>query len=402
MGNITRVGTIDYSDLVYTSDLADIDKYALTAGDVIFNRTNSKEWVGKVAFYDGSVPAIYAGYLVRFKPVGILSEYVVSAMCSPYERAWCSAVKTDGVNQSNINVQKLKRFLIPVPPLAEQRRIVAVLDECLGYVDEIEQNQAELESLLAKARSKVLDLAIRGKLVAQDPADEPASALLERIRAEKLQMVADGRLKKKDVARDSVIYRGEDNSYYEQRMCSEARIVEEALYDLPDSWAWARLGLVSDYGSAPSASPDDIDNGAWILDLEDIEKNTGRILKFVTLSDRPSLSIKRPFKSGQLLYSKLRPYLNKVLIAPKEGFCTSEILPINLFAGCVPEYLRVFLMSDFFLAYANRCSYGVKMPRLGTTDGQMALIAFPPTNEQRRIASAVEELFEYLEALTTT
>ena len=139
MGNITRTGTIDYSELVYTSDSADIDKYALAAGDVIFNRTNSKEWVGKVAFYDGSVPAIYAGYLVRFKPVGILSEYVVSAMCSPYERAWCNAVKTDGVNQSNINVQKLKRFLIPIPPLAEQRRIVDALDERLGLVDEIEK-----------------------------------------------------------------------------------------------------------------------------------------------------------------------------------------------------------------------------------------------------------------------
>ena len=308
----------------------------------------------------------------------------------------------DGTTVDSIDFDRMLCLRIPIPPIAEQRRIVDTLDELLDLVDEIEHNQAELESLLVTARSKVLDLAIRGKLVAQDPADEPAPVLLERIRAEKLQMVADGRLKKKDIAKDSVIYRGEDNSYYEQRANGETRIVDEALYDLPDSWAWVRLGFVSDYGTAPSASPDDIDNDSWILDLEDIEKNTGKILGYVTLSDRPSLSTKRPFKSGQLLYSKLRPYLNKVLIAPKEGFCTSEILPITLYAGCLPEYLRVFLMSDFFLAYANRCSYGVKMPRLGTTDGQMALIAFPPINEQRRIASAVEGLFKSLEMLTTT
>ncbi|MBQ9005726.1 MAG: restriction endonuclease subunit S, partial [Atopobiaceae bacterium] len=132
MGNITRNGTIDYGDLVYTSNPVDISKFALKAGDVLFNRTNSREWVGKTAYYDGHIPAIYAGYLVRFTPLIILGEFVNYAMCAPYEREWCSSVKTDGVNQSNINVQKLKQFLLPVPPLAEQRRIVAALDELLG------------------------------------------------------------------------------------------------------------------------------------------------------------------------------------------------------------------------------------------------------------------------------
>ena len=114
MGNITRVGTIDYSDLVYTSDANDIAKYDLHPGDLIFNRTNSREWVGKVAYYDGSIPAIYAGYLIRFRAILINPKFINYAMCTQYERNWCASVKTDGVNQSNINARKLKSFLIPI------------------------------------------------------------------------------------------------------------------------------------------------------------------------------------------------------------------------------------------------------------------------------------------------
>ena len=231
-----------------------------------------------------------------------------------------------------------------------------------------------------------MDLAIRGKLVPQDPNDEPASVLLERIRAEKQQMVKDGKLKAKDIKNDTVIFKGDDNLHYEQFQDGTVKCIEDEIpFELPDGWAWARLGVICPYGENKAVSADLIDETAWILDLEDIEKETGVIKKYTTKSERNSVSNKYSFCKGQLLYSKLRPYLNKVVIATKDGYCTTEILPLTFYGNIYSPYMQLFIMSPTFLTYVNMISYGVKMPRLGTNDGKNAIIAIPPINEQKRI-----------------
>lgn len=235
-------------------------------------------------------------------------------------------------------------------------------------------------------RQKILDLAIRGKLVPQDPNDEPASVLLERIRAEKQQMVKDGKLKAKDIKNDTVIFKGDDNLHYEQFQDGTVKCIEDEIpFELPDGWTWARLGVICPYGENKAVSADLIDETAWILDLEDIEKETGVIKKYTTKSERNSVSNKYSFCKGQLLYSKLRPYLNKVVIATKDGYCTTEILPLTFYGNIYSPYMQLFIMSPTFLTYVNMISYGVKMPRLGTNDGKNAIIAIPPINEQKRI-----------------
>ena len=235
-------------------------------------------------------------------------------------------------------------------------------------------------------RQKILDLAIRGKLVPQDPNDEPASVLLERIRAEKQQMVKDGKLKAKDIKNDTVIFKGDDNLHYEQFQDGTVKCIEDEIpFELPDGWAWARLGVICPYGENKAVSADLIDETAWILDLEDIEKETGVIKKYTTKSERNFVSNKYSFCKGQLLYSKLRPYLNKVVIATKDGYCTTEILPLTFYGNIYSPYMQLFIMSPTFLTYVNMISYGVKMPRLGTNDGKNAIIAIPPINEQKRI-----------------
>ena len=235
-------------------------------------------------------------------------------------------------------------------------------------------------------RQKILDLAIRGKLVPQDPNDEPASVLLERIRAEKQQMVKDGKLKAKDIKNDTVIFKGDDNLHYEQFQDGTVKCIEDEIpFELPDGWAWARLGVICPYGENKAVSADLIDETAWILDLEDIEKETGVIKKYTTKSERNSVSNKYSFCKGQLLYSKLRPYLNKVVIATKDGYCTTEILPLTFYGNIYSPYMQLFIMSPTFLTYVNMISYGVKMPRLGTNDGKNAIIAIPPINEHKRI-----------------
>ena len=235
-------------------------------------------------------------------------------------------------------------------------------------------------------RQKILDLAIRGKLVPQDPNDEPASVLLERIRAEKQQMVKDGKLKAKDIKNDTVIFKGDDNLHYEQFADGTVKCIEDEIpFELPEGWTWARLGVICPYGENKAVSADLIDETAWILDLEDIEKETGVIKKYTTKSERNSVSNKYSFCKGQLLYSKLRPYLNKVVIATKDGYCTTEILPLTFYGNIYSPYMQLFIMSPTFLTYVNMISYGVKMPRLGTNDGKNAIIAIPPINEQKRI-----------------
>ncbi len=162
-------------------------------------------------------------------------------------------------------------------------------------------------------------------------------------------------------------------------------IEDEIPFELPDGWAWARLGVICPYGENKAVSADLIDETAWILDLEDIEKETGVIKKYTTKSERNSVSNKYSFCKGQLLYSKLRPYLNKVVIATKDGYCTTEILPLTFYGNIYSPYMQLFIMSPTFLTYVNMISYGVKMPRLGTNDGKNAIIAIPPINEQKRI-----------------
>ena len=181
MGNITNVGTIDYSNLVYSSNDEDIEQYSLEKDDLLFNRTNSSAWVGKTAIYKREQPAIYAGYLIRIRPLLIPPDYLNTVMNSGYYRDWCYDVKTDAVNQSNINAQKLSQLMIPIPPLKEQGRIVAEMDKWISLIDIVKNGKDDLLTIIKQAKSKILDLAIRGKLVPQDPNDEPAIELLKRI-----------------------------------------------------------------------------------------------------------------------------------------------------------------------------------------------------------------------------
>ena len=237
MGNI-QAGEIDYDDLVFSSDEEDMERYLLSPGDLLFNRTNSAEWVGKTAIYRGDIPCIYAGYLIRLR-THINAEYLNAVMNSGYAKEYCALVKTDGVNQSNINAQKLGAFLVPVPSLKEQKRLASWISTALPNVQTIQQSQAEISDLVTAAKAHILDLAIRGQLVPQNPDDEPAAVLLERIRTEKEALIQQGKIKRDK--RESTIFRGDDNSYYEKIGDEVSCIDDELPYDIPEGWAWCEL-----------------------------------------------------------------------------------------------------------------------------------------------------------------
>ena len=170
-------------------------------------------------------------------------------------------------------------------------------------------------------------------------------------------------------------------------------------FEVPESWEWVKLGYLCDYGKNEKASPSEINENAWILDLEDIEKDTGKLLKRVHKSEKETKSIRNTFKKGDVLYSKLRTYLNKVLVADFEGYCTTEILPLDFNGFVVPEFARHVLMSNYFLEYTAECCYGVKMPRLGTYDGENALFPLPPIEEQKRIVRIIDSVNEIIDEI---
>ena len=284
-----------------------------------------------------------------------------------------------------------KNLIIPLPPLSVQNAIVAKLEQVLPLVDAYENallQKEELKSALPdKVKKAILQEAITGKLTEKwrrtANIKESGKQLLDRIieeRNAKALAEWEEALKKNPKAKKPVPV-----------VASEIE-EEDIPFEVPESWCWCRLGDLVPFGQCENAEPNEIEDDAWILDLEDIEKDSGRILQFKTKKEVDSKSTKHIFKKGYVLYSKLRPYLNKCVIAPKDGYCTSEILPLDFGRFINNRYAQTFLMSPYFVDYTDSLAFGVKMPRLGTEDGKKALVSLPPLEEQEEIVKKVEEL----------
>ncbi len=388
-------GMVNWDAVPFTST-SDPDVYLLKPGDIVFARTGAT--VGKsFLITETPYPSVYASYLIRIRLLGDLpSEYIYQFFDSACY--WSQITdKSVGVGQPNCNGTALKELFIPLPPINEQLRIIPTVRKLLKHVTKIDTEEKALMSIVTAAKAKILDLAIRGKLVTQNPDDEPASALLERIRTEKDELIKQGKIKRDK--KESFIFKGEDNSYYLQSGELVESLRDWGFEELPDTWSICCLGELCDYGNCINVDAANIDDSAWMLDLEDIEKDTGIVLQKIRKAERNAASTKHLFHKGQVLYSKLRPYLNKVVLADEDGYCTSEILPLEFERNILPQYARYYLMSPAFLRYANKCSYGVKMPRLGTADGKKAVISIPPLNEQVRIVATIEQSFAQLNSI---
>lgn len=167
---------------------------------------------------------------------------------------------------------------------------------------------------------------------------------------------------------------------------------------LPEGWIDAQLGQIIDYGKANKKVLSDVKPSTWVLELEDIEKGSSKILNQVEMSERPFKSTKNSFKKGDVLYGKLRPYLNKVIIANRDGVCTTEIIPISAEPLCSNKYIFYWLKNSIFLRYVNDVSYGVNMPRLGTSDGNRAPFRLAPLAEQKIISDKLDTLLAQVDS----
>ena len=395
--NVTS-GKIDWNNIMYIPETLHQELYTRLApkiGDILLAKNGT---TGVAAIVDREeVFDIYVSLaLIRVVENIVDPTYVLRAIGSSYIQDYFNG-SLKGIGVPNLHLEHIRKALIPIPPYAEQDRIISRADMLLPLVEQITIDETELYNLVSKTKSKILDLAIRGQLVPQNPDDEPAFVLLERIRAEKEKLIKQGKIKRDK--KESIIFKGEDNSYYLKSGDLVESLGEWVFETLPDSWSVCCLGELCDYGNCINVDTANIDDSAWMLDLEDIEKDTGIVLQKIRKAERNAASTKHLFHKGQVLYSKLRPYLNKVVLADEDGYCTSEILPLEFERNILPQYARYYLMSPAFLGYANKCSYGVKMPRLGTADGKKAIISVPPLNEQKRIVAAIEQVLAQLDSI---
>jgi type I restriction enzyme, S subunit len=222
-----------------------------------------------------------------------------------------------------------------------------------------------------RLRSFVLDLAMRGKLVEQDQSDEPAFELLARIETERRRLL-------KAVG-------------FKPPVLPPVNAADVP-FAIPTSWAWVRLGFAFRYDAGAKREPSELLPDRWLLELEDIEKDTGKIESHIKVKDRDSRSTKSEFQAGDVLYGKLRPYLNKVVVADQDGYSTTEIVAIRPFVQMSSPFCCLALRRSDFVAFVSQAGRGTKMPRLRTVDALAALFPLPPLAEQHRIVAKVNEL----------
>ena len=347
--------------------------------DVLFTVTGS---YGKAILNKSNSSFCFQRHIALVKPL-IYPAFVEAMLNSPYIKNECDD-KATGMAQKTVGIDTLRSFIVPIPPLAEQKRIVAKIEELLPKVEEYGKAQESLdklnEELPERLKKSILQEAIEGRLVPQDSNDEPASVLLDKIRAEKKQLVKEGKLKKKDL---------------EETPISE----NEIPFKIPESWKWCRLGDISTYShtkkkiNATKAAPN-----IWGLDLEDIEKG-GKLLCIKTVGERKAIGDKTCFEEGEILYSKLRPYLLKILIAPQSGICTPEIIPFTCYGNICNNYIVYLLKSVYVDRYINSATFGIKMPRVATETMTSLMIPLPPLAEQTRIVEKIEKVMKEIDKL---
>ena len=242
-------GGIDYSNVKYISEKDAIsinDRSGVNIGDILF------AMIGTI----GNPSMVTEDILISIKNVALFKFTFSKNLSNHFVMYFLDYAQEDMKNKPSgglqpfVSLNFLRTYLVPVPPVEEQQRIVSILADSINKIRNIDVLKNELTASVKKAKSKILDLAIRGKLVPQDPNAEPASVLLERIRAEKEELIKQGKIKRDK--KESIIFRGDDNSYYE-KIGDEVRCIDEEIpFEIPDTWIWMRLSSICSLNSGKS------------------------------------------------------------------------------------------------------------------------------------------------------
>ena len=367
---------------------SELSKYQLNKGDLLICEGGD---VGRSAVWDRDEEMYYQNALHRVRFYGNIEPRFFQLLMESYKGAKILDNYSKGMTIKHLVQNSLNSIYFPLPPLAEQRRIVEKIKQLTPYLKKYGSVETTLSNLnLAfpdDLKKSILQYAVQGKLVPQDPADEPASVLLARIRAEKEQLIKAGKIKRDK--HESVIFR-RDNSYYEKVDGIERCIDDELPFEIPKSWEWVRFFSVVEIATN-LVSPERYFDYMHIAP-DNIEKLTGTLLDCRTVAQDKVSSPNHLFFKGQILYSKIRPLLRKAVIAPFDGLCSADMYPLK--TPINKEYLLRYILSDSFNAQvATAMSSRVKMPKINQAELSKVLIPVPPIQEQNRIVNKIKELY---------
>lgn len=380
-------------------DENDIDTYLLKVNDILFARTGGT--VGK-SFLVEEVPekAIYAGYLIRTRYSSLLNpRYMKSFMESQlyWEQLKNGTIATA---QPNCNGKTLAKILLPIPPTKEQDRIVKKLTQLSSFLDNYGLCQDRLnllnEEIKEQLKKSILQEAIQGKLVPQLAEEGTAQDLLEQIKKEKLNLVKEGKLKKSALA-TSVIFRGDDNKYWEKSGDSIVCIDEEIPFGIPSSWSWCRLGNIASVKGGkriPVGEKLTTENtGHMYIRVADMKENTVKTDDIHYISESIYQKIKSYTISTEDLYITVAGTIGSVGEIPKvfDNANLTENADKIVFRGICKKFLMYCLLSNFVQSQIKKCTTKVGQPKLAIVRIEDLLIPLPPIKEQYRIVHKIEQ-----------
>ncbi len=388
-------GKVNWDTVPFTT-VQDPEPYLLMKGDIVFARTGAT--VGKSFLIEETpYPAVYASYLIRIRLLeGVLPEYIYQFFNS--QCYWNQITdKSVGVGQPNCNGTSLKELFIPLPPANEQSKLVPSSRSAIEFVIDIENQKNYLLEDISTIKSKILDLAIRGKLVPQNPDDEPASVLLERIRAEKEELISQGKIKRDK--KESVIFKGEDNSYYVSADGIKQKIEDYMQYSLPEGWVWICLKDVATISSGKTPTSELLSENGKIpyYKISDMNVEGNELFLDKTtnyLNDEydgvvfNKGSFVFPKNGGAVLTNKKRILLHNSLVDLNTG-----VITFSPFIDAEYAFL-MFSFIDFSKLYK-----GSTIPTVDANVISNLIFALPPLNEQQHIVQVVKKTFAQLDAI---
>jgi len=326
----------------------------------------------------------------------VLPEYLYYYFANPTVQSVIEDQADGTTKQKELATATIKAYLTPIPPLDEQRRILTKLSEvlpvvkCYGTV--YDETVAMQEAFPERLKKSILQEAVQGKLVPQDPSDEPAEALLERIRAEKQRLIKEDKIKKDK--HESVIFR-RDNSHYEKRGSEEVCIDEEIPFEIPENWAWARLSSASiSIADGDHQPPPQVQDGIPFLVISNVSdgivdfSNT----RYVPKKYFDSLAEIRIPQCGDLLFTVTGSYGIVIPVQTERKFCFQRHIAL-IKLGCLSsEFMRLWLSSPLVYEQCRRAATGTAQKTVGLASLKGLLIPIPPLNEQVRILQKLNTL----------
>ena len=294
-----------------------------------------------------------------------------------------------GSAQPKMTQDNMNSILIPLPPYNEQKHMSQRLNEVMYTVDNIEIGKADINELVSKAKSKILDLAIRGKLVPQDPNDEPASVLLERIRAEKEELIKQGKIKRDK--KESVIFKGDDNSYYEKVGNNVNCIDEKIPFELPEGWAFIRLNtaweLISGRDLSPSEYNDKNDGIPYITGASNFKNGHISLVRWTpvpqVITRRGDLLLTCKGTIGEIAHNNFG-----------EAHIARQIMAIRNIYSLNVDFLALCI--EYSMTKIKQAAKGL-IPGVSREDILNLVIPIPPTKEQENICNKLKVTFSAIE-----